>query len=264
MSVDLFRQVLGEVAPFTKLVALHLMGDPLVHPELGQMIELCQERGVRVFLVTNGILLREQQVEWLLHPAIRQVNFSLHSFRDNFPTREMGPYLERIFRFTERAFEERPRLFINYRLWNLSDARGKEAENVELLEKIEERFGAKIPREIDTRVAKNYVVKNYLSLHFDTEFTWPSLDLPVLGETGTCQGLNSHFGVLVDGTVVPCCLDKEGTIALGKIPQQPLREILRGARAQALITGFRRHQLVEALCQRCQYLERFQSGPAIA
>ncbi|NBQ69162.1 MAG: hypothetical protein EBU46_10130, partial [Nitrosomonadaceae bacterium] len=48
-----------------------------------------------------------------------------------------------------------------------------------------------------------------------TEFVWPSLDLPVIGTQGTCKGLSNHFGVLAEGTVVPCCLDKEAAIPLG-------------------------------------------------
>jgi radical SAM protein with 4Fe4S-binding SPASM domain len=88
------------------------------------------------------------------------------------------------------------------------------------------------------------------------------MDLPVLGTKGTCYGLSSHFGILVDGTVVPCCLDKEACISLGRIQNESLTEILANPRSQALLDGFRKKKLVEGLCQRCQYIERFQGAPA--
>jgi radical SAM protein with 4Fe4S-binding SPASM domain len=100
-------------------------------------------------------------------------------------------------------------------------------------------------------------VRGRLYLHFDTEFTWPSLELPALGTEGTCYGLRTHFGVLVDGTVVPCCLDKEGAIPLGNLREKPISDILGGARASAMRKGFRERRLVEELCRRCQYIERF-------
>ncbi|MBC7740984.1 MAG: SPASM domain-containing protein, partial [Bdellovibrionaceae bacterium] len=64
---------------------------------------------------------------------------------------------------------------------------------------------------------------------------------------------------LVDGTVVPCCLDKEGNIPLGQIQEQSLLDILASERAQNILKGFKQKKLIENLCQRCQYIERFQS-----
>jgi len=261
MSEELFTRVIRQVAPLTEEVTFHLMGDPLVHPRLDRLLEICAEDHVRVFLVTNGVLLREKQAELLLHPAIRQVNFSLHSFFDNFgDTRDPGPYLERIFSFTEAAFERRPDLYINYRLWNLEDTRGTGAKNREMLARVHARFGGESPipsAARDVRRGKSLRLKNRLYLHFDTEFVWPSLALPELGTRGTCKGLTTHFGVLACGTVVPCCLDKEAKIPLGNIGTEEITEILSSPRAQELVTGFRRGELVEELCRKCQYIERF-------
>lgn len=257
MDLELFRRIIDQVAPLTEQVTFHLMGDPLVHPKLAELVGICEARGVRIFFVTNGLLLREPQAELLLNPAFRQVCFSLHSFHDNFPERDPGPYLERIFAYTERAARERPDLYINYRLWNLEQPRGAGAKNQAMLERIFARFGGVIPANADVRRKKSHRVRDRLFLHFDTEFTWPDLALPRLGESGRCHGLSSHFGILVDGTVVPCCLDKEAAIPLGNIREKPVLEILDSPRAQAILGGFQAGRLVEALCQRCPYIERF-------
>lgn len=258
MELSLFRRVIQQVAPLTEQVCFHLMGDPLIHPELAEFVAVCEEFGAPIFLVTNGVLLREKQAALLLNPAFRQVNFSLHSFSDNFPERDPSGYLERIFAYTERAFLERPDLYVNFRLWNLNDPRGTGAQNREVLRRIEARFGVRVPEdEVDVRVQKSRKIKNRLYLHFDTEFTWPSLALPILGEEGRCYGLSTHFGILADGTVVPCCLDQEGRIPLGQIAERPILEILDDPRSRAIVEGFKRGKLVEDLCRRCQYIERF-------
>lgn len=258
MDVELFRHIIAQVAPLTEQVSFHLMGDPLVHPQLAEFVRICAEFDTKIVLVTNGVLLREKHGEALLSPSMRQVNFSLHSFPDNFGEQDPSMYLERIFAFTERAFVERPDLYLNYRLWNLADPRGQEEKNVRILKAIEERFGVTVPSTVDVRRRKSISLLNRLYLHFDTEFVWPSLALPVLGTEGRCYGLSSHIGILVDGTVVPCCLDKEGVIALGNIRETALAEILAGERAQRMLQGFRQRKLHEDLCQRCQYIERFR------
>ncbi len=266
MAEEVFASILAEVGPLTDQVCLHLMGDPLVHPKLPRFIEICAEHQTPVFLVTNGVLLRSQQADAMLDPIVRQVNFSLHSFPDNFPERDPTDYLEKIFAWTERAFRERPDLYVNFRLWNLESpstpAAG--AKNVDLLARVCERFDVPRPEGIDVRRKKSYRLRNRLYLHFDTEFVWPSLDLPEIGARGRCHGLSSHFGVLVDGTVVPCCLDKEGKIPLGNVREKPVLEILDSPKARAILQGFRERRLVEELCRKCNYIERFQPESAAA
>jgi MoaA/NifB/PqqE/SkfB family radical SAM enzyme len=257
MSVELFEKIIQQVSTLTDQVCLHLMGDPLVHPKLSQFIDICAKYETRVFFVTNGVLLREDKIETLLHPNIRQINFSLHSFNDNYPDRDPTMYLDKIFNYTELAFQKRPDLFINYRLWNLNEPRGLDEKNTSILSRIEKYYNVTIDKNIDVKSEKSIKIKNRLYLHYDTEFTWPALDLPVLETRGTCLGLKSHFGILADGTVVPCCLDKEAGIPLGNMNDQDILTILVSPRALALRKGFQDRVLVEDLCQRCNYIERF-------
>lgn len=258
MDTELFRSIIEQVTPLTDQVCFHLMGDPLVHPKLSEFIKICEEYSTPIFFVTNGVLLRADKAELLLSSAFRQVNFSLHSFVDNYGDKDPSIYLENIFKYTEKAFEARPDLYINYRLWNLAEARGQDQRNIDFLSRIEERFEKTLPRQFDVKTNKSIHIKNRLYLHYDTEFIWPSLQLPVLGNIGTCYGLSSHFGILMDGTVVPCCLDKEGNIPLGNVKEASVLEILDSPRAKNILQGFRDRKLKENLCQRCQYIERFQ------
>ncbi len=261
MDTGLFRNIISQVAPLTEQVAFHLMGDPLVHPKLPELVSICNEFGVRIFLVTNGVLLRERHYETLLNQAFRQINISLHSFPDNFGDRDPSTYLDRIFRFIDRAFTDRPDLYLNFRLWNLSSPKAAEPKNLQILEAIEQHFGVHVPRNVDVRKKKSIHLIHRLYLHLDTEFIWPSMDLPVLGTTGSCYGLKSHFGILMDGTVVPCCLDKEGAIPLGNMRERPILDILSDERAQQMLKGFQMRKLCEGLCHRCQYIERFHESP---
>jgi MoaA/NifB/PqqE/SkfB family radical SAM enzyme len=255
MGRELFERVIAEAAPLTEQVCFHLMGEPLTHPLFAEYVSLCSDHSIPINLTTNGTLLSEARIEALLNPIVRQVNFSVHSFESNFPGQDIGPYLEKIFAFTRRAFEVRPDLYINYRLWNLAD--GDEDKNAAVVARIERAFGVKLENRIDVRWRKGRHLLNRLFLHFDSRFDWPNPHDPLRSDAGTCRALSSHIGILSDGTVVPCCLDKEGVTALGDARRQTLGEILAGERAGRMAQGFKEGRLVEDLCRRCTFISRF-------
>jgi len=257
MRPDLFLKVIEQVAPLTEMVCLHLMGEPLLHPNLGELVDICARFDVKVFLVTNGVLLKDSIHEILLNPIFHQISFSLHSFFDNFSDRDPAEYLDRVFKFTDKAILERPDLYLNFRLWNLQTPSAQQTRNLEILEKIETHYSFLRPTEVDVRKRKSFKIKNRMYLHFDTEFRWPNLGDDFLGGGGRCLGLSSHFGILADGTVVPCCLDKEAAINLGSLRDQTIIDILNSPRVTKIREGFQSNKLIEELCQKCNYATRF-------
>lgn len=255
MGRELFERVLDEAAPLAEEACLHLMGEPLTHPLFPEFVALAAARGLPLNLTTNGTLLDEARSRALLHPGVRQVNFSVHSFEANFPGRDVSAYLDKIVAFTRRAFAERPDLYVNYRLWNLTGAdRGR---NEDLVARVESAFGVALDRTADVRWRKGRHVLNRLYLHFDSRFDWPRPDAPLLSDRGTCRALSGHVGILSDGTVVPCCLDKEGVVPLGDVKRRTLTEILASERAQRMLRGFQDGRLAEDLCRRCTFISRF-------
>ena len=55
MNLETFKTVISQVSQVTRLVTFHLMGGPLVHPELEAFLNLCEKQHLKVFLVTNGL-----------------------------------------------------------------------------------------------------------------------------------------------------------------------------------------------------------------
>ena len=82
--------------------------------------------------------------------------------------------------------------------------------------------------------------------------------MPIINEFGTCYGLRRQLGILVDGTVVPCCLDQDGIINLGNIFNEDLENIVSSDRAKEIVTNFRNNKLKEDLCKRCGYIKKFK------
>ena len=246
---DAFRHAALELRPYTDYLYFHLMGEPLLHPELERLLEIAGELGFRVNLTTNGTLLGHAMPVLLRAPALRKVGISLHSFEANRPAEGLDRYLEETFAFVKRATEAG--VICELRLWN---GGGADAMNDRILTRVRETFG--LPDSIPEGA---YDLKLRERLHLVTaeQFDWPDIARQDTQEQLFCRGLRDQIGVLVDGTVVPCCLDSEGTIALGNLFGQPLEEILRGRRAQNIYEGFSQRTAVEELCKRCGYARRF-------
>ena len=85
----------------------------------------------------------------------------------------------------------------------------------------------------------------------------PKSKLQTRDEFGICLALKSHIGILSNGTIVPCCIDALGNLALGNIKEISLDSALKSARAQKMLQGFRENRLVEHFCQKCDYKNRF-------
>jgi len=260
MSLSDFSGLLAQLTPITEDVCLHLMGEPLAHPEFQKILEVASEQGASLQITTNGLLIRRYCDLFLKGPTVRQINFSLQAFKDNFPDRDISEYLDPILAFAKQAISRRPELYINFRLWNLSDDSG--GENEEVFCYLENYFGVVINRSVDPGFNKSKkLMKNArIYLHFDSRFDWPSLDYPIVAEKGHCHGLRNHFGIHADGTVVPCCLDKEAVIDLGNVfdNDQSIQSILNSDRAVAIREGFKNGVLVEEMCQKCTFRKRFK------
>lgn len=249
-----FEAILKQVAPLTEIVCLHLMGEPLAHPKFLQILEICEQYNTQIDLTTNGILIKKYKDQLINSKCIRQVNFSLQAFKDNFPTRDIEPYLLPIFEFVQAAHEVKPELYTNLRLWNQES---NDADNEDIYTKIEAYFNIEINRNLELGLIKSKRIWNRLYLHFDSRFEWPSFLLPHQGTQGRCHGAVNHIGIHADGSVVPCCLDKNAVINLGNVKEQTLQDILNSERFTKMRDGFLNGVLVEDFCQHCTFINRF-------
>lgn len=262
MTPEEFTQVVSQIAGRTEEIVLHLLGEPLNHPQLDQILDACSAYSLPVAVVTNGILLHGARVEYLLRPIVRQVSFSLQSFEDNFPQQDPLNYLRKLKYFVDRAESERPELYINFRFWDLDGVNARETNlNSRMRQALAEVFTFSWDDvHVDLRRRKNHRIRGRIYLHFDSRFEWPRLDMPVRSKRGFCHGLSGHVGIHADGTVVPCCLDQNAAIPLGNVFQERFEDILEGPRARNISEGFARRELREDLCQRCTYIQRFDKS----
>lgn len=245
LAVDEFARILEQLSGKTQYIYYHLMGEPLLHPLLPLFLQMAAEKGYRSVITTNGTLL-DRCGETLLQSRLHKVNISLHSFENGNEEAQIA-YLEKVAAFAEAAVKKG--VLISLRLWNQGCDDGKNQVTEAFLRR-------RLPGDWVANT-RGYRIREKLYLEWDNRFAWPDMAAPEQGEQVFCYGLRDHFGILCDGTVVPCCLDSNGVIPLGNVLTEDLTSILRSPRAKAMVEGFSCRRPTEALCRRCGYAQRF-------
>lgn len=250
MTAEEFAGAAKKLRGAVQYLYLHVMGEPLLHPELPAILAAAEKLGFRICVTTNGTLLEKAGEALLNCPALHKVSVSLHSFEGN-NGGDMRPYLESVWSFAEKLSGKGG--IAALRLWNEG---GAERRNGEVIAFLREKTGDNPWGE---KRDGSFTLREKLYLEHAEKFEWPDLSAPESG-TEFCLGLRDQIAVLVDGTVVPCCLDHEGDIPLGNLLREDLDNILAGERAKAIYEGFSCRRPAEELCRRCGYASRFNRG----
>ena len=245
MNKEEFAVILEKLQGYTKYIYYHLMGEPLTHPLLAEFIKMAGDRGYKSIITTNGTLLNKHGGE-ILSAGIHKVNVSLHSFEDGTED-DFISYIKEIASFAKEASNKGT--IINLRLWNKGYDEGKNDVAIDILKEYIQGDW--------TDNSRGITIKKGIYLEWGDRFEWPDSDAEIKGNRFFCYGLKDQFGILSDGTVVPCCLDSDGVIALGNIFEDDLNRVLKSKRAEDMVECFKRGEASEDLCKRCGYAQRF-------
>lgn len=235
MTIQNFKIILSKIKNYTNYIYLHILGEPLLNPKLNEFILLASNEGFNINITTNGYLI--DKIKY--NKNIRQLNISLHSFDIKYNV-ELKKYLNNIFDSVEELIKNDT--YVSLRLW------------------VKNKYSEDIINEVNNyyklNITKNTKIKENLFFNFEKQFIWPDLNNSYYNESGKCYGLTDHIGILVNGTIVPCCLDTLGIINLGNIFKEEIDEILNKKTVIKMIEGFKNNKKEMELCKHCNFLER--------
>lgn len=235
MSINEFEIILKKLKGLTNYLYLHVLGEPLLHPNINELINLAVTYNYKINITTNGYLI-DKIID---NKNINMINISLHSYNEKYNI-PLYVYLNNIFKVVDKLIKNNT--LVNLRLWV------NNKYNNEIIKQINEYYHTNIKLEKCT-------IKKNLYLDFNKNFIWPDLNNNYYNKSGKCYGLITHFGILVDGTIIPCCLDSKGIINLGNIFNNNINEILNSNRCINMINNFKNNKKVEELCKHCKFLD---------
>ena len=254
MAVKEFDAITDEIKPLTNTVCLHLMGEPLLHPNIKEIFEICNKKNLNVYLTTNGTLIKKH-LDLLKSGCAKRISVSLHSFEANENLNTLDEYLEDAI-LSCKEIADSSKTYIEFRLWNEdTNISAKNKLNKTILEKINKTFNINLTND---NLQHHTSIADNIYISFADAFEWPiTTENKEKNCVKFCYGLRSHFGILCDGTVVACCLDNEGKLALGNIFESNITDILNTPRAQNIYKGFTDRNITEEFCKTCTYANKF-------
>lgn len=254
MSVAEFSVVVEKIKEHTNQVYFHVMGEPLANPHVGSFLDICEKQGLWVNLNTNGTLLKDKLNVLIDKKALRKVVISLHSFNANENQEQnTDEYLSDVIYCAKKLSKT---AYVELRLWALDENKNIDHNNGKIIERLCREFEFK--EEIKPMEKTQYTLCDNLFLDLGNLFVWPQQSNKEFSE-GFCYALRTQIAILAEGTVVPCCLDSNGEMALGNIFNSSLEEIVNSKRAKNIYNAFTNHKKVEALCKKCNYLQNKNS-----
>lgn len=256
ISIGNFKHIIKEIKEYTNLIALHVKGEPLLHPKIKDILEVCKENKILVNITTNATLLEKNLNTIISSGAIRQLNLSLHSITKNENTDKYNfeKYINSVLSASKEILEK-TNIIISFRLWNLENI-AENSENYHILNALESAFSVENLKEI-ARKEKFVKLAENAFLNQDLEFVWPSLENEFVSDEGTCWGLRNQVAILVNGDVVPCCLDGEGCIKLGNILEDSFENIINSEYSRKFIKAFEEGKIMHNLCKKCEFRRKF-------
>jgi MoaA/NifB/PqqE/SkfB family radical SAM enzyme len=198
-----------------KSVKLNFLGEPLLHPELPQMVAIAAQAGLWVMINTNAVALTPELSRKLLRAGLSDIFFSFDS-----------PYPKEY---------ESIRVGANY---------GKVLANIAAFMAVKDELGR---REVQTRAGMvlnenshniDQAKSDYIKLFRDLKVAEIGFGLPtVMGRDYSilpspddfiCPDLFRRLFIFNDGICGPCCGDWERRLIVGDVNQQTISEIWNG------------------------------------
>ncbi|MEI6753809.1 MAG: radical SAM protein [Paludibacter sp.] len=248
ISPDEFRLVVDKIRLFTNYIYLHVLGEPLLHPQLDEILTIAETAGLNINITTNGGLL-ERKKEILFQHTVRQINISLHDAEENIVPEKWEDYLNSALDFAKKAS---PNTYVCLRLWNSTSETSK-TFNSEFISRIAREFHISEDKLQDNTSGNGIKLAEHIFLQRAPRFDWPDENQEGAQTQKHCYALRDHIAILADGQVVPCCLDADAIMKLGNIFEEDLDTILKTEKAQRIRAGFANNTITEKLCQTCGF-----------
>lgn len=231
MEVNDFEHIVNLISPYTDYIYLHVLGEPLLHPELDKILSICDNKKLNVNITTNGTLLQEKLALLLKH-NVRQFNISLHCENND------KKYFEKVFSACDELSKQS---YVNYRSWIKKDKI--------IVNKILNHYNVSIENKTKQTLASN----TFFSI--EQPFEWDGKDN---SNSGTCYGLKNMCAILFDGTVTACCIDYDGKINLGNIFTSSFEKIITSEKFLTLKKALEENKFICDTCKKCDYKRRFK------
>ena len=285
MPLAMVEQILSQAGRegLARQAHFHVMGEPLLYPDLVEAVRLSGRAGLEAWVTTNGSLLTPQLALELQTAGLRHLTISVQTpDHQSFALRgsrvlSFDQYRESLIGTLRAHLGQGGGMALTLsflanplRRFHAPDApRWRVAESGEELRTHVGRWVAALVAgtPLEARLAellrrvgtvgvlreRRILLTDGLGVRVRVLGNWAGHFQGRIAQArfGTCLGLAEHLGVLWNGDYVICCADYDGRTVLASAVDTPLRDYLASPAVQAIAGGFRRCRVLHPHCRQC-------------
>lgn len=216
MDFELFKKIIDDAASIgVKRVLPFVMGEPLMHPLIIEMLRYIKTKGLSFHLITNGLLLTEKMGQAILSSGVTSadyVTFSQLGFSKEVHEKVMrGVDHEKVVNNIHNLITNRKKMCINGPV--IETVFYSIAENQHELEPFMDYWG----KVVDHAIYGGKAVEAFISQK-----------LPTRPKDRTCIMLWERMAVLWNGDVTICGEDMDGKHLVGNLRESSIQEVWLG------------------------------------
>ncbi|MEP7262930.1 MAG: radical SAM/SPASM domain-containing protein [Bacteroidota bacterium] len=230
LNTELYRKAIDELAPSLWYLILYFQGEPFLHPDFFNLVKYAAAKNIYTATSTNGHYLSESNADKIVQSGLDRLIISIDgTTQETYESYRIGGKLEKVIEGTKRVVEAKKRLKSKtpHIIFQFLVVKHNEHQITEV-KKLAAQLGV---NETGFKTAQVYDYENGNELIPDnTKYSRYKKN----GD-GTYSVKNNyenncwklwHSAVITwDGTVVPCCFDKDAQNKMGSLTDTSFSDI---------------------------------------
>lgn len=230
LKADFFRETIDQISNSLIYLIFYFQGEPYINPKFLEMVRYANEKGLYTITSTNGHFLDDKNCEQTIHSGLDRIIISIDgTTQETYESYRIGGNLQQVIdgtenlvRWKKKLKSKTPHIIFQFlvvqpnehqiaEVYELADRIGVNEVKLKTAQIYDYKKGNSLIPTIDkySRYRKlkdgNYVIKNELLNH--------------------CWKLWHACVITWDGTVVPCCFDKDADHKLGQLQSEKFSDI---------------------------------------
>ncbi|MBN2213886.1 MAG: radical SAM protein [Bacteroidales bacterium] len=233
IDISLFKKLIDELAPTLSYLMLYFQGEPLLHPRLAEFIRYAADKRIYTAVSTNAHYLSRQYSKKIIESGLDRIIISLDGTdQESYSKYRQGGDFNRVLQgivnlvqIKKEMNSRQPLIILQFIVMRHNEHQVKEVKTL----------GKKL--NVSRTVIKSlqvYDLKNNLHLlpvnPGFSRYRYNKTGEPVIKNRlrNKCQRLWHTMVILQDGSIVPCCFDKDAQHIVGKYQDSDLSKIWKG------------------------------------
>ena len=126
MDLDLYRKIIADCKDYVEFVWPYGIGEPMIHPQIFEMIRITRDAGVRTGMSTNATLLDEKNIDMLLDSGLDYLILAFDgATKETYEKYRIGADFDKtrgcILKFLEKKLERKAKMFTVVQMVLLKD-----------------------------------------------------------------------------------------------------------------------------------------------